>query len=130
MQDIFWKTFGGLSKEYYLRQLFFGGLMAAFMIFVVFSGKADIGRYAFILISLGLYPYSRFVYESICNFILGDNILIFNAAIMMFFKLFVIIICFIMAMFIAPVGMLYLYFHHSKHDKIAQEEPENHSETS
>lgn len=116
MQEIIRKTFGGLSAQYYLRQLFFGSLFAAFMIYAAISGEnpAPISMIALLVINTLLYPYSRFVYESIVGFIMGNNVFFVNAIFMMFMKLVTMLLCWSFAIFIAPIGLAYLYYRHSK----------------
>ncbi|WP_168415190.1 hypothetical protein [Erwinia amylovora] len=118
------KTLGGLSKQYYIRQFIFGCIFAAIIIAVAVNGNklhADtgklIGTVSFAVICTLLYPYSRFVYESIVGYIMGENIFFLNAFIMMFFKLITMMLCWCFSIFIAPVGMLYLYFYHTKRER-------------
>jgi hypothetical protein len=64
-----------------------------------------------------LYPYSRFVYESVIEFLTGNNE--FYVAgnllfLMIIFKLVMMTLCWTLAPFIAPIGLGYLYFHHSR----------------
>lgn len=116
MNPILAKTFGGLSKQYYFRQLFFAVLMSAFFIAIGFrqkDGSIAIGAILMLFVSTFLYPYSRFVYESIIEFIIGNNTFFVNAIFMMFVKIFTMLVCFMLAIFIAPVGLLYLYFRNS-----------------
>jgi len=61
-----------------------------------------------------LYPYARFVYEGIVGFIMGDNVFVVNAFLMLFTKLITMSICWCMAIFIAPIGLLYLFIRHSR----------------
>ena len=120
MHPVLSKTFGGLSKAYYFRQFFFGAVLAGLGVFSMHqpgSAAPPLWAYAFLVISALLYPYSRFVYESIVGFIFGDNqfvvygIWLFLA---MLIKLLIMSLCFSFAIFIAPVGLAYLYYHHSK----------------
>lgn len=116
MREIFNKTFGGLERAYYLRQLIFGSL---FLILACFVGIQGSDRMAytmtpFAIVSTLLYPYSRFVYESIVGYIIGNNVFFVNAGVMLFAKYITMAMCWAMAIFIAPVGLLYLYWHHSK----------------
>lgn len=119
MKEIINKTFGGLSKAYYFRQLLFGSIFAALMIFIMFQaetidyGVATIILIVFLLNTL-LYPYSRFVYESIVDFILGNNTFFINSMFFLVIKIFTMLICWYFAIFIAPIGLIYLYWHHSK----------------
>lgn len=118
MNPIIAKTFGGLSKQYYFRQLFFGVLMAIVIIWGSFHATGltaqNIGMVIWVTIFTLLYPYSRFVYESVVGFIMGDNVFYGNAILMMAFKLMTMGICFAASVFIAPIGLVYLYYHHSK----------------
>lgn len=51
----------------------------------------------------GLYPYSRFAYESVTNYIMGDNMLITNTNIFVVVKLMTMAICFAFSIFIAAL---------------------------
>ena len=110
------KSFGGLSASYYVRQFIFGLIFPALLIFMTAKGSQPLawGMIAFMTVSSLLYPYSRFVYESIMGFIMGENVFFVNALIMLFVKFITMMLCWLVAIFIAPIGLLYLYFHHSK----------------
>lgn len=90
--------------------------MAALVIFITTLDRHSnpVGMYFFFAVCTLLYPYSRFVYESVVGFVMGNNVFFVNAMAMLFSKLITMIICWVMAIFIAPVGLAYLYFHHSK----------------
>lgn len=106
------RTFGGLSKPYYFRQLTFGLIFPALLIAVALNSPRGL-RFATALLFLAntlLYPYSRFVYEGIVGFVLGKNVLIVNALLMLIAKFISMAICWCFAVFIAPVGLAYLYF--------------------
>lgn len=109
-------TFGGLTPSYYARQLFFGALFAIFFIYMkshTLHG-IDFATVAVFVVSTLLYPYSRFVYESVVGFIMGRNVFFVNALLMLFFKVITMFMCWFLAIFIAPLGLLYLYWHHSR----------------
>jgi hypothetical protein len=116
MHTVIHKTFGGLSPQYYFRQLFFGLIVAAFVYFMSTQGgrSMPIGMLLFTVISTLLYPYSRFVYETIIGFIMGENVFFVNAILMLIFKIFTMLLCWAFAIFVAPIGLAYLYYHHSK----------------
>jgi len=116
MKEFIRKTFGGLNVQYYIRQILFGGIFAAIVIYSMLnnSGSIELGMIAFAIINTILYPYSRFVYESIVGFILGDNVFFVNAIFMLFAKIFTMVLCWSFAIFIAPIGLAYLYYYHSK----------------
>lgn len=118
MHPIIAKTFGGLSAQYYIRQLLFGLIFPALIYFMATQASSpqpmSMSMIAFLIINSVLYPYSRFVYESIIGFIMGENMFVVNALFMLVIKLFTMALCWCLAIFIAPVGLLYLYYHHSK----------------
>ncbi len=68
----------------------------------------------FIAISTLLYPYSRFVYDSIIGFIMGENVFFVNAIKLLIIKFTTMTLCWVFSIFVAPIGLAYLYFHHSK----------------
>lgn len=122
------KTFGGLSKAYYIRQCLFGLIFFIFFILMGYNHYNTTGNNSLLitsifygLISLLLYPYSRFVYESIVGYIMGENVFITNASFMLTVKLTTMALCYIFATFIAPIGLIWLYFYHSKQEKIANQ---------
>lgn len=116
MQDILRKTFGGLSTRYYVRHLFFGALFAALMISGIINGNKPVQAsvIAFIAINTFLYPYSRFVYENVIGFVIGNNAIFVGALLMIIVKTITMMLCWSFAIFIAPIGLAYLYYHHSK----------------
>lgn len=119
MHPVIAKTFGGLSKPYYFRQFFFGLLFVAFTMFMASRSPHGVPFSMALLMAVNalLYPYSRFVYESVIGFIVGNNVFLVNAFFMMFVKLFTMLACFMFAIFIAPIGLAYLYYHHSKGER-------------
>lgn len=110
------KSFGGLSRPYYLRQFFFGLLFVAFFLFMASRSSSGVPFAAAVVMALNalLYPYSRFVYESVVGFIMGNNVFFVNAFAMLFVKLLTMALCFAFAVFIAPIGLLYLYVRNSR----------------
>ena len=109
------KTFGGLTKEYYIRNFLFG--FVVFGIYFLVMKNKPISFWVFFISTLFLYPYSRFVYESVANFILGKNSFIVDLRFLFITKVISIFLCFIFAIVIAPLGLLYLYFYHTKQEK-------------
>ena len=113
------KTFGGLSIAYYTRHFIFRLLICGLLLLPTVSAGQGIPKNTIFLIILcqPIYPYSRFVYESVINYILGENTFFVNAILLLLTKLFTMLLCWFFAPFIAPVGLAYLYFYHSKQEK-------------
>lgn len=120
MKQIIAKTFGGLTKQYYIRQFIFGLIFPAIFLFAFSQGSQEVtmslGTIGLFIVNTFLYPYSRFVYESIVDFIMGGNVFWVNAIMLLVVKIFTMALCWSFALFIAPIGLAYLYFHHSKQE--------------
>ena len=119
MHPVIQKTLGGLSMQYYFRQFFFGLAIAAFIFVMSTQGgrSMPIGTLFFTIVSTLLYPYSRFVYESVIGFVMGENVFFVNAIFMLFTKFITMAMCWGFAIFVAPIGFAYLYYHHSKAER-------------
>lgn len=124
LKPLLMKTFGGLNLAYYLRNFVFGAVICGFFIFMEYHTTQSIKEHSFnygatlyFIVCTFLYPYSRFVYESIINFIVGDNLFLLNALVLLIAKLFTMILCWGFAVFIAPIGLTYLYYYHTKNEK-------------
>jgi hypothetical protein len=117
MASLFWKTFGGITAAYYFRHFFFG-LM--FPVLTYFSLRDNLypppllWTCAFVAVNTLLYPYSRFVYEVIVDFVLGSSVFYVNAGLMLLFKFLTMYFCWFFAMPIAPIGLLYIYIVQSR----------------
>ncbi|WP_257971065.1 hypothetical protein, partial [Vibrio parahaemolyticus] len=100
-------TFGGLKTSYLVRQYIFGALIAA----VFFSAatkngqELSIATIAVFTVNTLLYPYSRFVYERIVEFVMGNNVFFVNAVLMLTVKAFTMVLCWAAAIFVAPLGL-------------------------
>ena len=123
MHPVIKKTFGGLEPRYYFRHLFFAALMVIPMVLFTYSnmpkGKpgavtAFVFFASILVVNTFLYPYARFVYESIVRFVVGETVIFGNLFFMLFVKVLTMAVCWSFAIFIAPIGLIYLYFHHSK----------------
>ena len=69
---------------------------------------------ALLTINTVLYPYSRFVYESIVDYVVGDTVILWNGFLFIIAKTVTMFLCWLFSIFVAPIGMVYLYWHHSK----------------
>ncbi len=107
-------TFRGLTRAYYLRHLFFGALIGAMFLFLRILGGLHILDLVWVVASTFLYPYARFVWEGVVGFILGENVFYLPALVMLGAKLFTMMLCWNFAIFIAPVGLAYIYWYQSR----------------
>ena len=114
------RSFGGLGAAYYLRNVLFAALLFfAPLMLLVWSdstqskpgaGKAAVVITVMYVIATLLYPYSRFVYERLVGFVIGGNVFSVPTLIFLPVKLLTMLLCYGLSFFIAPVGLVYLYF--------------------
>ncbi|EGQ7766881.1 hypothetical protein HJ171_10055 [Vibrio parahaemolyticus] len=109
-------TFGGLKTSYLVRQYIFGALIAAVFFSAATKNGQDlsIATIAVFTVNTLLYPYSRFVYERIVEFVMGNNVFFVNAVLMLTVKAFTMVLCWAAAIFVAPLGLAYIYYHQLK----------------
>lgn len=110
MKEFIACTLGALTWSYLFRQYIFSLIIAGMVFEAQFSSKVPTdGVVAMIVVNSLLYPYSRFVYEAIIDFIIGDNQFTVNALWMLAVKVTTMCFCWFGAVFIAPFGLIYLY---------------------
>ncbi len=115
------KMFGGLERSYYIREFLFGLIFAIPLILLVnlYEDSLEI-RAVMTIISIifnFLYPYSSFVFQSVVNYIMGDTVF-FSDSLTFFMKKFANIgLCWGLSWILAPIGLIYLYFYHTKQEK-------------
>jgi len=116
MNTVLNRTFGGLSPKYYFRHLVFGIALAALVIYAESQAPRpfQVSFALFSVVSTLLYPYSRFVYESVVRFIMGGNVFLVNALFMLMAKLITMAMCWAFSIVVAPIGLAYLYYHHRR----------------
>lgn len=120
MKTILGKTFGGLDKSYYFRQLFFGALLPAVIIFMATQSPTvkpmPVSAMFFFGLNTLLYPYAKFVWDSVKNFLMGNTVVTIALPWFLLIKLFTIVICWGLAIFIAPIGLAWLWWYHSRNE--------------
>lgn len=106
------KFLGGLKGCDYFRHFFFGAVISFIFFYISIhnANRLDLGQVIFFIINTILYPYARFLYLQITGFILGENIFILNAIVMLIAKVMTMFLCWIFAILIAPLGLAYIFF--------------------
>lgn len=123
MQSPLWqKTFGGLTKAYYVRQFILAAVMAAALLWLPLGtdNEITVGFALWLIVNTVLYPYSRFVYETVTDFILGNNVFILPTVVLLPWKLVTMLLCFAFAIFVAPVGLAGIYIYLTNQEKKIQ----------
>ncbi|WP_318441790.1 hypothetical protein [Photobacterium leiognathi] len=120
MKDLLRKTFGGLNMAYYLRHLLFGVLLGAFWFNGMWHSANPEKQYFLIAIPFMtlLYPYSRWLYETIVDFFTGGHDFIVAVPIFFACKLFTMMMCFYLSPIIAPVGLVFIFLVNRRQEKL------------
>lgn len=115
------RSFGGLRRSYYFRNLCSGGFMLLCASSLYFQKDSNFPSTIFYCLAIGtlLYPYSCFVYDSIIDFFRGDDIIITNPfnPILFSIRMALRVSGWLPSIFIAPVGLIWLYFSHARDNK-------------
>jgi hypothetical protein len=111
MLSVINRTFPGLPARVYFRHLVFSFLIVAFLWTIMSSTAAPLPTFAYVLLLVNtlLYPFARFIYERAVGFVLGENMFVVPAFFLFFGKAMTMGLCWGLAMFLGPLGMLYLY---------------------
>ena len=108
----------GLRKEYLIRQYFFGLGMAAVAVWFVLTFNKNSEHllliFGFFVLNTLLYPYARYAYEMILEWILGRNVFLFEAWFFVLGKAILMFLCWWFAIFLAPVGFFLIWMHQKK----------------
>jgi hypothetical protein len=127
-------AFGGLSKACYFRHFLFGlvlfglPLSAGWAATIYYSPKEAplealiilcLTGFPYFAVSTLLYPYSRFVYEGVVGFIMGNNVFFLRMGDFFLLKGATMAFCFLLAILIAPIGLVYLYFRQNRAEHVA-----------
>lgn len=101
--------------------IYFFGIVISILIFITSNHKSFMKALWLIiclifiyLYLIFIYLYLIFIYKSIAEFIMSDNIFFFNCIVFLVAKFIAMIFCYLFAIFIAPVELVYLHFYHSK----------------
>jgi len=78
------------------------------------GGELEPVIFVFLAISALLYPYSKFVYDSIMNFLLGGRAWAMPTIIYLPWAFFTRYFLWAGAFIVAPIGILFLYIYHTK----------------
>lgn len=115
MHPIIRKSFAGMAPSLYVRHFLFACVfLAIFVMASISSGKTPFGIWLLMVVSTFLYPYSRFTYEGIVGYIAGNNMFLVDGLLFIAAKIASMLMCWLFAVFIAPLGLLYLYLYHSR----------------
>lgn len=108
------RIFGGVRTSYLIRAYLIGAIFFALMIAVSLSAETKngtpYGAIAFAALSTVLFPFAKLVWDELRDLAFGNNMIFMNAILLFMLKWFVNAFLWTFAIFVAPVGILYLWF--------------------
>ncbi len=110
------RIFGAVQPRYLIRAYVLSAAFMALMVWMMFStgGAQPLHDRAATLAVFGvgslLFPFSKLVWDEIKRVMMDETVFFMNAIILMVLKLIVNLFLWGFSIFIAPVGILYLWF--------------------
>lgn len=109
------RVFGAVDRTFLARSYLIGFAIAGLMAWVQTQADArssanSLGFYALVIVNALLFPFAKLVWNEIRDFVMGNNFVVANALLVFGLKFLVNGILWACAIFIAPVGVAYLWF--------------------
>lgn len=108
------RTFGAIDRQFLVRAYLIGVALMAFFVWIELKAEGNIAAAApQILLAIAstiLFPFAKLVWNEIRDFLLGSNVFFLNAILMVAGKVVVNLMLWFFAFFIAPVGLVYLWY--------------------
>jgi hypothetical protein len=115
MQVVLVKAFRALSPQVYLRHFLFGLLFPLMLYFTAGPQHIHFGMKLVWAANVFLYPFSRYAYEAVVDYIVGDTLWLWPGVFALLGKLVTMAACWGLALFMAPGAIAYLYFRGAFH---------------
>lgn len=133
MKDILRKSFGGIDRSYYIRNVFRAYFFMSLIMGLSVAMAPALARpttLVMVLVFPLLYPYGRFVVDSVLETLFGTS----SSTIVVLHPIWMVIMFGLKAMWfnmvlfltplIAPVGLTWLYFHHTAAERKGRSDDE------
>lgn len=109
---------GELDSDYLRRNYIIGGSWGAFFILSLVSSSEDnmftLAAVLYFSLCIYLFPFAAYVWDGIVNVVLGDTVIFLPLLIMLMWKTTKVGMLFTFAVFVAPLGIVYLLFQQKK----------------
>ncbi|MEJ5902426.1 hypothetical protein [Ochrobactrum teleogrylli] len=107
------RIFGGLQPSYLIRSYLIGLIFFALMIGVALNAEtkngSPVGLIVFASLSTLLFPFAKLVWDELRDLAFGNNVIFMNAMMLIMLKWLVNGFLWAFAIFVAPIGILYLW---------------------
>ena len=107
----FKNIFRSLDRSWLIRHYIFGFVWFAVLFYLSFNIRGFFPfAFSFFLLNFLLYPFAMFVYESLVDLIMGDNIFLIPILLMLIWKIVRFFFVWFLAIPIGVIGLAYLFF--------------------
>lgn len=106
------RILNGVERTYLIRAWLIGACFFALMVVVAFQAKsgAQVAPLLYFAVCTLLFPFSKLVWDELKNLILGQNLFLMNALILVVLKLFINALLWGFAPFVAVIGIGYIWY--------------------
>lgn len=106
------RIFGSFDKAYLVRAYVIGIAILALYAVILSRGADPIPSpiWFILIVNTILFPFSKLVWDEIMSLLLGRNIFFLPAIFLMFAKLLINVALWAGAIFVAPLGILWLWY--------------------
>lgn len=103
-----------MQPSYLVRSYLIGLIFFALIVVMTFGAEnrsgTPIGLLVYAALSTLLFPFAKLVWDELRDLAFGNNIVLMNAIFLFMLKLFINLFLWAFAIFVAPLGILYLWF--------------------
>lgn len=109
------RTFGALDPKYLIRAYVLSAAFMALMVWMLTystppsADKNPLPMLIYFSIGALVFPFSKLVWDEMKRVMMGGNVFYLNAILLLFCKLIINYLLWSFALFIAPIGMAYLW---------------------
>lgn len=115
----FKKMFLGVNTQYLVKSYIISIVLTTFFVYMKSTesstSAASFGAITYVLIACVLFPFATIVWDDLINTIMSGNFIILPLPIMLIWKFVKVLTLFLFSPFIAPFGMIYVYFSNGYH---------------
>ncbi len=123
----FQRIFSGVRTSYLIRAYIIGAIFFLLMASVSLSAQAKngtpYGAITFAALSTVLFPFAKLVWDELRDLAIGNNMIFMNAILLFMLKWFVNAFLWTFAIFVAPLGVLYLWFRTRQPEVMVEDQP-------
>lgn len=122
LTSIISKTFLRLRPNYYFKNMAFSVIVTGAFLYLLYTQGLLLSspplQWFLLAFNALMYPYSIFLFDSLLSFFMGNKTYQTSASFYFMFRLLAMVICYLFAILISPVGLIHLYARYGKKNSI------------